>query len=131
VPARRKIIVCRDVQFEEERALRRSRDLPAQDQQGQDSGVKIEEAQGQSTGSQSQTQGTGTGTGVEREIVGQDHQEREMMRRRSNVMQFHRSRTLGHDLSGISPQSVILDWQGFQRETSDEVNHQIDLGTWH
>jgi hypothetical protein len=28
VPTRRKIIVCRDVQFEEEHALRRSRDLP-------------------------------------------------------------------------------------------------------
>jgi hypothetical protein len=27
VPARRKIMVCRDVQFEEERALRRSRDI--------------------------------------------------------------------------------------------------------
>jgi hypothetical protein len=51
VLARTKIIVCRDVQFEEERALRRSRDLSAhlEDQQGQDSAVKIEEAQGQST----------------------------------------------------------------------------------
>jgi hypothetical protein len=29
VSARRKVIVCRDVQFEEERALRRSKDLPA------------------------------------------------------------------------------------------------------
>jgi hypothetical protein len=28
VPACRKIIVCRDVQFQEERALRRLRDLP-------------------------------------------------------------------------------------------------------
>jgi hypothetical protein len=28
VPARRKIIVCRDVQFQEERALRRLRDFP-------------------------------------------------------------------------------------------------------
>jgi hypothetical protein len=46
-------------------------------------------------------------------------------------MQFHRSRTLGHGLSGISPQLVILGWQGFQRETSSEVNHQRDLGTWH
>jgi hypothetical protein len=45
VPARRNIIVCRDVQFEE-RALRRTRDLPAhsKDQQGQNSGVKTEEA---------------------------------------------------------------------------------------
>jgi hypothetical protein len=46
VLACRKIIMCRDVQFEEECALRRSRDLSAQDQQGQDSGVKIEETQG-------------------------------------------------------------------------------------
>jgi hypothetical protein len=48
VPTRKKIIVCRDVQFEEECALRRSRDLSAEskDQQGQDSEVKIEEAQG-------------------------------------------------------------------------------------
>jgi hypothetical protein len=29
VPACRKVIVCRDVQFEEKRALRRSKDLPA------------------------------------------------------------------------------------------------------
>jgi hypothetical protein len=43
VPARRKIVVCRDVQFKEERALRRSRDLLAQtkDQQGQNSRVNI------------------------------------------------------------------------------------------
>jgi hypothetical protein len=36
VPARRRIVVSRDVQFEEERALRRSRDMPTQveDQQG-------------------------------------------------------------------------------------------------
>jgi hypothetical protein len=77
VSTRRKIIVCRDVQLEEERALRRSRDLLAQDQQGQDSGVKHEEAQNQRTGSQNQTQGTGTGTNVERETVGHDHQERD------------------------------------------------------
>jgi hypothetical protein len=47
------------------------------------------------------------------------------------MMQFHKNGVLGHGLSGISPQSVILGWQGFQRETSDEVNHQRDLGTWH
>jgi hypothetical protein len=29
VPAHRKVIACRDVQFEEERALRRSKDFPA------------------------------------------------------------------------------------------------------
>ena len=45
-------------------------------------------------------------------------------------MQFHMNKVLEHDLSGISPQSVILGWQGFQRETSDEVNHQRDLGIW-
>jgi hypothetical protein len=45
------------------------------------------------------------------------------------MIQFHRSRTLGHGLSGISPRLVILDWSGFQRETSDKVNHKRDLGT--
>ena len=53
-----------------------------------------------------------------------------MMMRRSNVMQFHRSIILGHNLSGISPQLVIPGWHDFQREISDEVNHQRDLGTW-
>jgi hypothetical protein len=77
VRARKKIIVCRDVQFEEERTLRRSRDLPAhsKDQQAQDSRVRTEEAQGQSTGSQQQTQGIGLGIGAQRETVRQDHQE--------------------------------------------------------
>ena len=51
VPTCRKIIVCRDVQFEDERALRRSRDLSVQNQHEQDSRVKIEEAQGQIIGS--------------------------------------------------------------------------------
>jgi hypothetical protein len=46
-------------------------------------------------------------------------------------MQFHKSRLLGHDLSGTSPQSVILGWQGFQRGTLDEANHQRDLDIWH
>jgi hypothetical protein len=47
VPEHMRIVVCRDVQFEEERALRRSRDMPVQieDQQGQDSGQKSEEVQ--------------------------------------------------------------------------------------
>jgi hypothetical protein len=49
VPACRKIIMCRDVQFEEEHAFRRYRGLRAHDQQVQDSRVKIEEAQGQGT----------------------------------------------------------------------------------
>jgi hypothetical protein len=46
VSAHRRIVVCRDVQFKEERALRRSRDMPTQieDQQGQDSGKKSQEA---------------------------------------------------------------------------------------
>jgi hypothetical protein len=110
VPAHRKVIVCRDVQFEEERALRRSKDLPAsvENQQGQSTGVQEQEAQSQKTGSQEQTQDTG----VQRETVGQDHQS-ELMMRRSSMMQFPKSRLLGHDLSGTSPQSVILGWQGF------------------
>jgi hypothetical protein len=36
-----------------------------------------------------------------------------MMMRRRSTMEFHRNRVLGHDLSGISPQSMILGWQGF------------------
>jgi hypothetical protein len=47
----------------------------------------------------------------------------EMMMRRSNVMQFHRSKILGHNLSGISPQSMIPGSQDFQREISDEINY--------
>jgi hypothetical protein len=47
LPTHRRIVVCRDVQFEEERALRRSRDMPTQveDQHGQDLGVKNERLQ--------------------------------------------------------------------------------------
>jgi hypothetical protein len=110
VITRRKIIVCRDVQFEE-CALRRSRDLPTQDQHGHDLGVKIEEAYGQSTGSQRHM------------LLVQVHVLRgrlvdritrsEMMMRWSNMMQFHRSMILGPDLSGTSAQSTILDWHGF------------------
>jgi hypothetical protein len=42
VPACRKVIVCRDVQFEEELASRRSKDLPTsvENQQGQSIGVQ-------------------------------------------------------------------------------------------
>jgi transposase InsO family protein len=67
VPTRRRIVVSRDVQFEE-RALRRSRNMPAhvEDQQGQDSWQNIEEVQS----TESQAQGTGTGTSVERETGG-------------------------------------------------------------
>jgi hypothetical protein len=32
----------------------------------------------------------------------------ELMMRRRNMMQFPKNRLLGHDLSGTSPQSVIL-----------------------
>jgi hypothetical protein len=72
VPVHRRIVVSRDVQFEEG-ALRRSRDMPTQveEQQGQDSGHKIEELQS----TKSQVQGTGSGTSVERETSGQDSQE--------------------------------------------------------
>ena len=44
-PARKTIIVNRDVMFDEERALQRSMDLPTQEQATQDSGVKLEEPQ--------------------------------------------------------------------------------------
>ena len=45
VPARKKVIVCRDVLFEEDCALRRSEDLPAsvENQQGQSTGVQEQE----------------------------------------------------------------------------------------
>jgi hypothetical protein len=68
VPAHRRIVVCKDVQFEEEQALRRSRDMPThvEDQHGHDCRVKNERLQVQSSGSQGQSQGTGD----EREISG-------------------------------------------------------------
>ena len=43
IPVRRRIIVNRDVQFDEDKALRRSLDLPAEQQPAQESGVKLEE----------------------------------------------------------------------------------------
>ena len=43
ITVRRRIIVSRDVQFDEDRALRRSLDLPAEQQPTQESGVKLEE----------------------------------------------------------------------------------------
>jgi hypothetical protein len=51
VPVHRKVIVCRDVQFKEECALRRSREFPAGTKiyQGKYSRVNIKEAQSQST----------------------------------------------------------------------------------
>ena len=42
IPARKRIIVSKDVQFDEDRALRRSLDLPAEKQPTQESGVKLE-----------------------------------------------------------------------------------------
>jgi hypothetical protein len=51
VPARMKVIVCRDVQFEEERALRRSKDLPTsvENQQGHNTRVQEQEEQSHKT----------------------------------------------------------------------------------
>jgi hypothetical protein len=65
VSSRRKIILCRDVHFEEESALWRSNDLPTltEDQQGHDSGVKVESVWGQVSRSQG-TQGIGTGVQI-------------------------------------------------------------------
>ena len=41
--ARRRIIVSRDVQFDEDRALQRSMDSPAKQPLAQDTGIKLEE----------------------------------------------------------------------------------------
>ena len=43
IPARRRIIVSRDVQFDEGKVLRRSLDLSVEQQPTQESGVKLEE----------------------------------------------------------------------------------------
>ena len=43
IPARKRIIVSRDVQFDEDRALRRSLDLPAEQQLAHETGVKLED----------------------------------------------------------------------------------------
>ena len=43
IPAHRRIIVSRDVQFDEDRALQRSLDLPVEQQPAQESRVKLEE----------------------------------------------------------------------------------------
>ena len=43
--ALKRIIVSRDVQIDEDNALRRSMDLPAKEHPTQDSGVKLEEPQ--------------------------------------------------------------------------------------
>ena len=51
--------MSKDVQFDEDRALRRSMDLQTEQQPTQDSGVKLEEPDVQV---QVQTQGTGSGS---------------------------------------------------------------------
>ena len=65
IPARKRIIVSRDVQLDEDRALRRSLDLPTEQQLAQDSRVKLKEPD-----VQVQTQSTGSGS--QRESGGQD-----------------------------------------------------------
>ena len=67
IPARKRTIVSEDVQFDEDRALRRSMDLRAKQQPTHDSGVKLEEPNVQV---QVQTQGTGSSS--QRESGGQD-----------------------------------------------------------
>ena len=105
--------------------MRRSKDFQAPNEQGQDLGVKLEEAHSQKQGIGT---GRGTSTSVEREIVGQDHREKddEEEEQRDVVPEEQ-----GTKPRPKCPQPVILDQQGFQRETSDEVNHQRDLDTWH
>ena len=58
IPARKRIIVSRDVQFDEDRALQRSMDLPTEQQPTQESRVKLEEPDVQV---QVQTQSTSFG----------------------------------------------------------------------
>ena len=65
--ARRRIIVSRDVQFDEDRTLRRSLYLPAEQQLAQESKVKLEEPV-----VQVQVQTQSTGSGGQRESSGQD-----------------------------------------------------------
>ena len=67
IPARKRIIVSRDVQFDDDKALRRSMDLSAEQHPTQDSGVKLEEPE-----VQVQVQKQGTGSGSQRESGGQD-----------------------------------------------------------
>ena len=43
IPARKRIIVSKDVRFDEDMVLRRSMDLSVDQQPAQDSGVKLEE----------------------------------------------------------------------------------------
>ena len=65
IPTRIRIIVSKDIQFDEDRSLRRSLDLLAEQQPAQESRVKLEEpdvqvqVQTQSTGSSGQTESGG------------------------------------------------------------------------
>ena len=59
--------MSRDVQFDEDRALRRSLDLPVEQQPAQESGVKLEEPD-----VQVQVQTQSTCSGGKRESSGQD-----------------------------------------------------------
>ena len=59
IPARKRIIVNRDVQFDEDRALQRYMDLPAEQQPTQDMGIKLEEPE---VHVQVQTQSIGYGS---------------------------------------------------------------------
>ena len=67
IAARKRIIVSKDVQFDEDRALRRSMDSPAEQQPAQDTGIKLEEPD-----VQVQVQTHDTGSGSQRESGGQD-----------------------------------------------------------
>ena len=67
IPTRKRIIVSRDVQFDEDKALRKSVDLPTEQQPAQDTGIKLEEPDVQV---QVLTQGTGSDS--QRESSGQD-----------------------------------------------------------
>ena len=67
IPARKRIILSRDVQFDEDRVVQRSIDSPREQQPAQDTGIKLEESDVQV---QVQTQGIGFGS--QRESGGQD-----------------------------------------------------------
>ena len=67
IPARKRIIVSRDVQFDEDKALRRSMDSPTKQQPTQDTRIKLEELDVQV---QVQTQGTCSSS--QKELGGQD-----------------------------------------------------------
>ena len=65
IPVRTRIIVSRDVHFDEDRALRRSIDSPTKQQPAQDTSIKLEE-------SDVQVQTQSTDSGSQRESGGQD-----------------------------------------------------------